>query len=132
MAPVRPGFRLYGLNFGGNPNAGNYNADAFSAIARQGDGKYVLAGYAYDADNRSRVTLTRLRRDFQLDASFGQDGTFQGLVPIAMNGFHGMHARSVALRPGGILTGLEVVTGPGAVMSVMANRNDVLFADTFD
>lgn len=130
--PGPAGYRLYGRNFGGNPDAGNYNVDGFSAIARQGDGKYVLAGYSHDALDRARVTLTRLRRDFQPDGGFGQGGMVDALVPIAINGQHGMRARALALRPGGILTGLEVATGPGAVLSIMANRNDVLFADTFD
>lgn len=126
------GYRLYGLNLGGNPEAGSYNHDGFEAIARQGDGKYVLAGYSYGTDNRKRITLTRLKRNFQLDTSFGQAGHFHDLVPVASNDIHGMHASEVLLRPGRIVTGLEINTGQGMVMSLMGTQNDLLFADTFD
>ncbi len=122
------GYRVYGLDLGG---AGD-NADGADAIARQGDGKYVLAGYSYNADNRQELSLLRLRRDFNLDPQFGEAGSLHELVAIAQNGFPWMSADQLLLRPGRIITSLLIGTGPGNLMSLRAAENDLLFADMFD
>lgn len=122
------GYRVYGLDLGG---AGNNN-DGLDAIARQGDGKYVLAGYSYNADNRQELVMARLRRDFSLDPTFGDGGMLHDLVPIAQNGFPWMSANQLLLRPGRIITSLLIGTGPGNLMSLRGSGNDQLFADTFD
>jgi uncharacterized delta-60 repeat protein len=122
------GYRVFGLDLGG---AGENN-DGLDAIARQGDGKYVLAGYSHNADNRAELTLVRLRRDFSLDPQFGDGGMLHHLVPIAQNGFPWMSAEQILLRPGRIITSLLVGTGPGNLMSLRGSQNDQLFADMFD
>jgi len=122
------GYRVYGLDLGGSGD----NNDGLDAITRQGDGKYVLAGYSYNADNRSELTLVRLRRDFSLDPQFGEGGMLHDLVPIAQNGSPWMSADQVLVRPGRIITSLLIGTGPGTLMSLRGSQNDLLFADTFD
>jgi uncharacterized delta-60 repeat protein len=122
------GYRVYGLDLGG---AGN-NSDGVDAIARQGDGKYVLAGYSYNSNGRTELSMLRLRRDFSLDPQFGDGGTLHELVAIAQNGFPWMSADQLLLRPGRIITSLLIGTGPGNLMSLRAATNDQLFADTFD
>ena len=122
------GFRTFGLDLGG---AGD-NDDGLEAIARQGDGKYLLAGYTYNAENREGFALARLRRDFSLDPTFGDGGIVHDLVSIAQNGSPWMTPHQILVQPGRIITSMLVGTGPGNLMTLHATQNDQLFADTFD
>jgi uncharacterized delta-60 repeat protein len=66
LIPISPGFSASGF-------------DGATAIALQGDGKIVAAGFTSDADFNAIVALVRYNPDGSLDTGFGSGGT----VPIA-------------------------------------------------
>lgn len=129
------GMRRYALDFAGpNPVNTLHNSDKARRIARQGDGKYVIAGESYAADGFRGISLIRLMPDFELDPSFGDGGKLRYLLPIASDGVHAMRAETLNLLPGRILVGADVATGAGSaqIQTVAALADDLLFADAFD
>lgn len=128
------GLRLIALDFAGpNPGENSHNSDSARHIARLGDGRYLLAGYGYDASNRSGVAVVRLNRDLSLDTSFGDGGRRRYAVPIAANGLHRSTATDLLVQPGRILVAAEAYTGFGSanIMVLLGLEHDLLFADTF-
>ncbi len=126
------GHRLYGLNPGGDPNDPNRNSDGGYAVVRQGDGKLVLAGTSIDIQGHTQLALLRLRRDLQPDTRFGNAGWVTDRVQVGPQGLFTMRPRSVLLRPGSLVTSLQVLTPSGYLPTLRGAHNDLLYADTFD
>jgi uncharacterized delta-60 repeat protein len=85
--------------------------DAARAIARQGDGKLVVAGYAAAGTN-SDIAAARVHSDGSADATFGAGGTVVTAVSPQTD-----EASSVAIQPDGKI--------------VLAGRTKVPFTGTF-
>ena len=127
------GVRQYALDFAGpNPAEPSDNWESANAIARQGDGKYVIVASSY-AGSYSATAVLRLKRNFTPDTSFGNGGRIQHLVQIAPNGMHGQYGGMVLMQPGRIVVGGSVFTGLNGRMQMMFGmQNDLLFANSFD
>jgi uncharacterized delta-60 repeat protein len=127
------GVRQYALDFAGpNPADPSDNFESASAIARQGDGKYVIVGSS-NLDGYPATALLRLKRNFSVDTSFGSGGKIHHTLQISVNSMHGQTARPILLQPGRIVVGGSAFTGlNGRIQMMMGVSNDLLFADTYD
>lgn len=92
------------------------------AIARQVDGKYVLAGGTFNGEDLD-ITLTRLSREFYIDLSFGENG-----VVTTDLGDSDESAEALAILPDGKI----VVAGfSGSRVAVAKYLPDGSLDDTF-
>ena len=131
------GTRTYALDFAGpNPVDPVFNNEFAHAIARQDNGDYVIAGSSLMAsagDVAGGVMLMRLKSNFNLDTSFGDNGRVQHLLEISTVGQHGLYGRTLLLQKNRILVGGSVADLPLSHMQmVMGVQHDEIFAHTFD
>ena len=128
------GFRAYGLDFAGSMAPSAQNDDHARRIARQDNGKIVLAGYSRAGDELAGVSLLRLNPDLEPDPSFGTTGKVRHLMPIASSGDHYANPRALLLQAERILVTADVRALPGSLMQgVLALQNSgLLFADSFE
>lgn len=92
------------------------------AIARQIDGKYVLAGGTYNGNDLD-ITLARLNKDFTIDLSFGENG-----VVTTDLGQSDESAQALAIQPDGKI----VVAGfSGSQVAVVKYHADGSLDDAF-
>jgi len=108
--------------------------DIAGGVARDPQGRFVLAGYAHRATNNSDCAVARLTPDGQLDQSFGNGGE------LAINSiyFIGIDADNtctdLVLQPDGkIVIGGVFDSGSGnQKFEVIRLMGDTIFADGFD
>lgn len=127
------GVREYALDFAGpNPPEAGDNSEMAHTIVRQGDGKYLILANSSLGESHATAVL-RIKRDFTVDASFGDGGTVQHAAEIAVNGDQGQAAGPTLIQPGRIVVGGVAFTGiNGRIQMMFAMQNDHLFGDTFD
>ena len=126
------GMRSWSLDFAGPaPVSDDHNFDEAKTVLRQGDGKLVLIGRSYAADNRSGLGAIRLTHSLELDASFGDGGKLRHLSTIHPDGFDCTRAATALLQPGRIIVGATACAGAD-VQATVGMANDLLFADGFE
>lgn len=89
--------------------------DRALAVARQGDGKYVIAGYAFSGSTYDFV-VARINTDGSLDSSFGSSGK----TVVAIGSSHD-YAFALAIDSGG-----RLVVG-GYSLNTTTNKNNMAF-----
>jgi uncharacterized delta-60 repeat protein len=127
------GVRQYALDFSGpNPPDPGNNYDSAKAIARQANGDYLIMGTSY-VGTYPATAVIRVKRNFNLDPSFGSGGKIQHLVQVSTTGDHGQYGTGIVQEPGRIVVGGSVFTGFNGRMQMMfAMQHDEIFAHTFD
>ncbi len=128
------GTRQYALDINGpNPSDPGLNSDSASNIVRQSDGKWLIVGNGFTAQGHYAATILRLKRNFDIDPTFGSAGRVQHLAPIATDGDHGLGVRTLLQRPGRLIVGGVSFTGiNGRIQTMVGMQNDLLFADGLD
>ena len=126
------GMRSWSLDFAGPmPASDDHNFDEAKAVLRQGDGKLVLIGRSYAADNRSGLSAIRLTRTLELDPGFGDGGKLRHLSAIHPNDFDCTRVATALLQPGRIVAA-ATMCGSADMQGSVGMVNDLLFADGFE
>ena len=96
--------------------------DEANAVARQADGKLVVAGFASLATGRSRFAVARYTAGGALDATFSGDGKLTTAFP----GYQDASARDVAVQADGrvVVAGGATSIPPAAARGVPGAQSD--------
>jgi hypothetical protein len=79
------------------------------------------------------TALLRLKRNFNVDTSFGNGGKIQHTIEVSTTGQHGQSAEPILMQPGRIVVGGAVFTGlNGRMQMMMGMTHDEIFADTLE
>lgn len=128
------GTRSYALDFAGPaPMMASNNADRGVDIVPQGDGKFLIAANSRAGDGFPGASFVRLNADLTLDATFGIGGKARYIATVSSSSQHSTTARRLAVHGGRIVAVANVGrNGTTFYQSVIALKNDLLFADRFD
>ena len=98
-------------------STGGSKDDVLTAMALQGNGKIVLAGYCVASGNNNQFCAARLNADGSLDANFDGPGVIpgDGKFLLTMGGFYNL-ATALLVQPDGniVLTGYCAITASSA------------------
>ena len=128
------GTRQYALDYSGpNPPHPLFNYDSGRNIVQQDNGDYVILALSKDEDFVLTTTMMRLKRNFDVDTSFGIGGKKRYDVQIGNGPSQGQSGSALMLQTGRILFGGSVYTPPsGNIQMMMSVEHDEIFAHTFD